>query len=247
MPYGASARMQGLEHQHVERPLEDIPSFLRHAGPFRLTKERIGAGSFDCQREPAAIVTLFAGPPPGLDASHARRDPQSRPRRSAPAGSSQTRTSQGPGPGTPSSMVASRRLNAADNTSPMTAPVATTPAALPTTSRSTSRAVATERPRYSELTHTLLVAGREDPEHADHRQHERKPRDRDDEHRPEFMASGGVRRDVLERHHIPDADCLVLVDAAIAHRMEGASAPARPDSGRTTRNMSSIGSCARGT
>ena len=66
---------------------------------------------------------------------------------------------------------------------------------------------------HAEVTHALLDGVREDAEHADHRQQERQPGERHHQHRPKPMACGRFPRDVLERHHVPDAHQLLLVDA----------------------------------
>src|SRR4029450_4735230 len=90
---------------------------------------------------------------------------------------------------TPNNSVASRRLRAADNASPMPATIAITRTGAP----------------------TPLRALGENAEYADHRQEEPQPGKHHHHHRPEPMARGCVPCHVLERHHVPDAHELLLV------------------------------------
>ena len=115
---------------------------------------------------------------------------------------------------TPNNIVASSRANAADSINPTRVPVATTRAALSTTSRNTSLVVAPRALRHTEIPYPLLHRVGEDSEHAHHRQEEGERGERHHHHRSKAMAAGCVPGDVLERHHVPHAHQLLLVDAS---------------------------------
>ena len=114
---------------------------------------------------------------------------------------------------TPNSIAVRSWPSAAESARPMMAPAAITRTALATTSRSTSSRRRAERAAHAEVAHPLLDRIREDAEHADHRQHQRERGKGHHHHRAEAVAAGRRPRDVLERHHVADADQLLLVDA----------------------------------